>query len=102
MSDLQKGEEVYAEALNRVFSDPGTIKGLESDPVKTLTDLGFTLDDKAMKELKAGPVQPELGVAAVPAVLVRVATNGTRPAVSVVVRTSTVSATRGRAQELDE
>lgn len=99
--EMRQEEEVYAKALNKVFSDKETIKRLEKDPVATLQDLGFTLDDAAMKELRAGPSQPELGVAAVPAVLVRVATNGTRPAVSVVVRTSTVSATRGRATELD-
>lgn len=99
--ELKQGEEVYAKALDKVFSDKETIKRLEEDPIKTLQDLGFKLDDHAMKVLRAGPAHPELGVAAVPAVLVRVATKGTRPAVSVVVSTSTVSATRGRATELE-
>ncbi|QDY98986.1 hypothetical protein FQ775_00595 [Nitratireductor mangrovi] len=99
--ELMQGEEKYAEALNKVFSDKETIARLETDPVTTLQDLGFELDEKAIAEIRSGPAQPELGVAAVPAVLVRVATNGTRPAVSVVVRTSTVAATRGRATELE-
>mgnify|MGYP003128499334 FL=1 len=62
--------------------------------------LGFDLDDEARATLRAND-QPELAVAAVPAVLVRVATNGTRPAVRVAVSSSTFAATRGRAAELD-
>jgi len=99
---IDPSEQHYADAMQRVFSDPDIRRRLETDPIGTLEGLGFDLSDEAKAEIQAGPTTPELGVAAVPAVLVRVATNGTRPAVSVVVRTSTVSDTRGRAAELDE
>ncbi|MEO1044261.1 MAG: hypothetical protein AAFX04_02340 [Pseudomonadota bacterium] len=100
MQEIQKSEQAYVEGMQKIFSDPETRKALEEDPEGTLERLGFDLDDRARKELRKGPVDAELSVAAVPAVLVRVATNGTRPAVSVVVRSSTVSATRGRSAEI--
>jgi hypothetical protein len=100
-SGMQPGEERYSEAMRKVLTDPSVQKQLENDPVGTLENLGFDLTDEAKRELQTrGPTQPELGVAAIPAVLVRVATNGTRPAVSVVVRSSTFAATRGVAREL--
>jgi hypothetical protein len=101
MTQLRANEEVYASALKKLFTDPATIKSLEADPEGTMEKLGFDLDDKARSIIRASD-QPELGVAAVPAVLVRVATNGTRPAVSVAVSTSTFAATRGKAEELEK
>jgi hypothetical protein len=102
-SDLQPGEERYAEAMRRILTDPDVQDQLEKDPVGTMENLGFNLDDDARQELQSrGLTQPELGVAAVPAVLVRVATNGTRPAVSVAVRSTTFAVTRGVAGELKE
>lgn len=100
MENLEKGEEVYAAALNKLFTDPEVQKSLETDPEGTMERLGFHLDDHAREVLRADD-QPELAVAALPAVLVRVATNGTRPAVRVAVSSSTFAATRGRADELD-
>lgn len=99
---MATGHEIYAEGLAKILSDPDTRAALEKDAVGTLEGLGFDLDDRARAELAKGTAQPELGVAAVPAVLVRVATNGTRPAVSVVVRSTTFAATHGRATELKE
>jgi len=97
---VQQGEEKYAEALQRLFSDAAVRKGLEDNPIDTLEGLGLNLSDDAKAELRAGgSAEPELAVAAVPAVLVRVATNGTRPVVRVVVSSSTVSETRGEAKE---
>lgn len=102
-SDLQPGEEQYAEAIRKVLSDSTVQKQLESDPVKTLEDLGFDLTPEAKQSLAAsGSAQAELGVAAVPAVLVRVATQGTRPAVQVAVSSSTFAYTRGVAKELQQ
>lgn len=98
---MKAGEEKYAKAMQKVLTDPAVQKKLEKDPIKTLEGLGFQLTDEARRELRAGgTIQAQLGVAAVPAVLVRVATNGTRPAVSVVVRSSTFAVTRGEAREL--
>jgi hypothetical protein len=102
MTRLDKAEQAYADAINRILTDPGVRKDLESDPERTMERLGFDLDDNAREVLKARDDHPELGVAAVPAVLVRVATNGTRPAVRVAVSSSTFAATRGRAAELDK
>lgn len=102
MANQNEDEEVYVKGLQKIFSDPDTLAALEKDPEGTLKELGFHLDDRALAELAKGTAQPELGVAAVPAVLVRVATKGTRPAVSVVVRSSTFAATRRTLHELDE
>ena len=100
MTDLQKGEDTYVKALQQIFTDPEVRKALEAEPEATMERLGFDLDDEARATLRAND-QPELAVAAVPAVLVRVATNGTRPAVRVAVSSSTFATTRGRAAELD-
>lgn len=101
MNALQAGEKQYADAMRKVLTDTATQQQLEKDPVGTLEGLGFDLSDDAKKELRStGMAQAELGVAAIPAVLVRVATNGTRPAVSVVVRSSTFARTRGLAAEM--
>ena len=102
MEELQKSERVYADAINKIFSDPEVQKGLETDPEATMERLGFQLDDRAREVLNAGDEHPELAVAAVPAVLVRVATNGTRPAVRVAVSSSTFADTRGVASELED
>jgi hypothetical protein len=100
---LQPGEERYVQAMRKVLTDASVQRELEKDPVGTLENLGFDLSEDAKAELRlSGAAQPELGVAAVPAVLVRVATNGTRPAVSVVVRSSTIARSRGMAAELQE
>ncbi|MDO8931792.1 MAG: hypothetical protein Q7U97_05300 [Rhodocyclaceae bacterium] len=100
---LQPGEDQYVEAMRKVLTDKSVQQDLEKDAAGTLERLGFDLSDDVKKELRmSGATQPELGVAAVPAVLVRVATNGTRPAVSVVVRSSTIARTRGEAVELRE
>ncbi|MEI9989611.1 MAG: hypothetical protein WDM86_06200 [Rhizomicrobium sp.] len=102
MTDVHPSEVKYAEAMRKVFTDAAVQKKLEHDPVGTLEGLGFDLSADAKHKLKAGgAAQAELGVAAVPAVLVRVVTSGTRPAVSVVVQSSTFASTRGKAAELD-
>lgn len=101
MAEIQQGEEVYADALNKIFNDPETQRALEEDPEGTMERLGFQLDEEARTALRADD-QPELAVAAVPAVLVRVATNGTRPAVRVAVSSSTFAATRGTAKEFED
>ena len=101
-ADILPGEEKYAQAIRKVLTDTAVQQQLENDPIGTLEGLGFDLSDEARRELESGPVDLQTGIAAVPAVIVRVATNGTRPAVSVVVHTTTVSATRGPARELQQ
>lgn len=92
---LQPGEEKYAAAIRRLLADEQLQKQLEADPIATLEGLGLELDEDTRKAITA-PSRPELeaDVALWVSPLVRVVTGGTRPVVSVVTGTSTVSATR--------
>lgn len=93
-------EERYTEVMQEILHDEKVRRDLEKDPIAALQGLGLDLSDEAKAELRSGPSTAELGLAAVPAVAVRVVTGGTRPAVSVVVRSSMLSDTRAAAPEL--
>lgn len=98
MTDLGASEKKYAAAMQRVFTDEKVKKDLERDPAGTLEKLGFTLSPAARAEIAAagagGAKAEELAFGAFPAVLVRVVTSGTQPAVRVVTASSTIAATR--------
>ncbi|MDP8993801.1 MAG: hypothetical protein M3N07_02280 [Pseudomonadota bacterium] len=101
MTDLGSSERKYAQAMQRVLTDQDVQRELERDPVATLERLGFDLSPEARAQVEAqGAATAEIGVAAIPAVLVRVATGATRPVVSVVVQSATVAADRRPVKEL--
>ena len=99
MGELSKEEEVYAAGLAKILTDSGTRAALEKDPAGTLEGLGFKLDDKARAHIAGPGDHPELGEMAFTSPLVRVVTGGTRPAVSVVVQSSTVGTTGGKGKK---
>lgn len=100
MTDLRASEKKYAAAMQKVFTDEKVKKDLERDPAGTLEKLGFTLSPAARAEIAgAGGAKAELAFGAFPAVLVRVVTSGTQPAVRVITASSTIAATREPVKE---
>lgn len=67
--DRAKGHfDTLAQALDRVATDPEIRKRLETQPIETLTELGFELDEKDRSEILEDLIIARTSAAAFPSV----------------------------------